>query len=77
MSFFEKQDNGVQLIYTPVKWKMFPNAVWNQNYTRYEIVAYRQTYNISHTLIGNNIFDHADVIRASPVCAAPASSFST
>ena len=40
--------------------------------------AYRQVFNISRTLVGNKIVDHADVVRAIPVGAAPTtSSFST
>ena len=40
--------------------------------------AYRKTSNIRRTLVGNNIVDHSDVVGASPVGAAPAtSSFST
>ena len=35
---------------------------------------YRQVSNISHTLVGNNIFDHSDVVGASPVGAAPTTS---
>ena len=39
---------------------------------------YRQTSNISHTLEGNKIVGHSDVVGAPPVGAAPtASSFST
>ena len=39
---------------------------------------YRQVSNISHTLAGNKIVDHSDVVGASPVGAAPTtSSFST
>ena len=39
---------------------------------------YRQTSNISHTLVGSKIVDHSDVIGALPVGAAPTtSSFST
>ena len=39
---------------------------------------YCQTSNISHTLQGNDIGDHSDVVGASPVGAAPTtSSFST
>ena len=40
-------------------------------------VTYRQTSNISHTLVGNAIVDHSDVVGASPVSAAPTTSFST
>ena len=40
--------------------------------------TYRQTSNISHTLVGNKIADHSDIVGASPVGAAPpTSSFST
>ena len=36
----------------------------------------RKTCNTRRTLVGNNIFDHSDVVGASPVGAAPtASSF--
>ena len=39
---------------------------------------YRHTSNISHTLVTNKIFDHSDVVRASPVGAASTTtSFST
>ena len=39
---------------------------------------YRQVSNIRRTLVGNQIVDHSDVVGASPVGAAPAtSSFST
>ena len=39
---------------------------------------YRQVSNIRHTLVGNWIVDHSDVVGASPVGAAPTtSSFST
>ena len=41
-------------------------------------VYYRKTYNISRTLVGNEIVDNSDVVGASPVGAAPTtSSFST
>ena len=39
---------------------------------------YRQTFNVSRTLIGNKIVDHSDVVGAAPVGVAPtASSFLT
>ena len=42
------------------------------------VQKYRQTSNINHTLVGNNIADHSDAVGASPVGAAPtASSFAT
>ena len=38
---------------------------------------YRETSNISRTLLGNKIFDHSDVVGASPVGAAPTTSSSS
>ena len=39
---------------------------------------YWQTSNIRHSLVGNKIVDHSDVVGASPVGAVPTtSSFST
>ena len=39
--------------------------------------GYRKVSDISHTLAGNKIVDHSDVVGASPVGAAPlTSSFS-
>ena len=35
---------------------------------------YRQTSNISRTLVGNKIVDHSDVVGALPVGAAPTTS---
>ena len=42
-------------------------------YTKSKYI-YRQTYNLSRTLVGNNIVDHSDVDEASPVGAAPTTS---
>ena len=39
--------------------------------------AYRKVSDIRRTLAGNKIVDHSDVVGASPVGAAPATSFST
>ena len=42
------------------------------------IKSYRQTSNIGHSLVGNKLIDHSDVVGASPIGAAPTtSSFST
>ena len=41
------------------------------------IKCYHQTSNISHTLVGNKIIDHSDVVGASPVGAAPITSSSS
>ena len=39
---------------------------------------FRKTSNIERTLLGNKIVDHSDVVEASPVGAAPTTSwFST
>ena len=44
----------------------------------YFVGSYRQVSNIRHSLLGNKIVDHSDVVGASPVGAAPIiSSFST
>ena len=49
-----------------------------ESLSEWSTMSFRQTSNISHTLIGNKIVDHSDVVGASPVGAAPAtSSFST
>ena len=34
---------------------------------------HRQTFNMRHTLVGNTLVDHADVVGVSPVGAAPTS----
>ena len=42
------------------------------------LLNYRETSNISRTVVGNKIVDNSDVVGASPVGAAPTtSSFST
>ena len=38
------------------------------------IQIYRQTSNTSRALVGNRIVDHSDLVGASPVGAAPATS---
>ena len=41
-------------------------------------ISYRETSNISHTLVGNKLVDNSDIVGVSPVGAAPTtSSFST
>ena len=46
--------------------------------THFDNNIYCQVSNIRHTLVGNKIVDHPDVVGASPVGAAPTtSSFST
>ena len=52
----------------------FPLAISQLSF----ISSHLQTSNVSHTLEGNNIVDHSDVVGVSPVGAAPTtSSFST
>ena len=41
---------------------------------RVQLKTYRQVSNVSHTLVGNEIVDHSDVVGASPVGAAPTTS---
>ena len=52
---------------------------WMKKSTAEELLMiYPQTSNISHSLVGNKIVDHSDVVGASPVGAAPTtSSFSS
>ena len=38
------------------------------------ISKYPQTFNISHTLVGNKIVDHSDVVETPPVGTAPTTS---
>ena len=40
----------------------------------FDIIQYRQTFNIRSTLLDNKIVDHSDVVGASPVGAAPPTS---
>ena len=49
-----------------------------ENIMEVRLGCYRQVSNIRHTLVGNEIVDHSDVVGASPGGAAPTtSSFST
>ena len=51
---------------------------WEKLQEATEKLSYRKTSNISRTLVGNEIVDNSDVVRAAPVGAAPTtSSFST
>ena len=54
---------------------MMPRSPNSPVYTK---AIYRKVSNMRRTLVGNKIVDHSDVVGASPVGAAPAtSSFST
>ena len=50
------------------------SVVWGTYLDLIRLSAYRQTNNISRTLVGNKIVYHADVDEASPIDAAPISS---
>ena len=73
------------LIHLKMKEKYYGNLWWNlmHNWVHLKVTlasptTYRKNSNIRHTLVGNKIVDHSDVIGASPVGAAPTtSSFST
>ena len=47
---------------------------WSQSYqlngAEEEIWIYRQTSDISHTLVGAEVFDHSDAVKSSNVGAA-------
>ena len=53
---------------------MGPFQIFHVIYFIYNI-HYRQVSNIRHTLIGNEIVDNSDVVWASPVGAAPTTSW--
>ena len=54
------------------------NVYMNYTHNQRSFETYRQVSNISHTLVGNKIVYHSDVVGTSPVGAAPTtSSFST
>ena len=55
---------------------MWSRQYWYKNYDRWARIwnIYRQTSNISRTLLSDNIVDHSDVVGASPVGAAPTTS---
>ena len=44
--------------------------MWNLN----QSTMYRRTSDVRHTLVGNKIVDHSDVVGASPIGAAPTTS---
>ena len=47
---------------------------WWSRYHQQAFSTYRQTSNISRTLVGTKIVDHPDVVGASPIGAAPTTS---
>ena len=50
-------------------------TVWNDEMILLQWKKYYcQTSNISHTLVGNKLVDHSDVVGASPVGFAPTTS---
>ena len=52
--------------------KYAQHAAQNPKFSQYP--SYHQTSNISHTLVGNEIADHSDVVGAAPVGTAPTTS---
>ena len=82
-------DSGNGLVQAPCHFlsQCWPKSMLSYGVTRPQCVnminlhcfiKYRQVSNIRHTLVGNKIVDHSDVVGASPVGAAPTtSSFST
>ena len=74
-SFMRSQRNVTLDIHLVKKW-ILTGRVYNSSNNIHNI--YRQTSNISRTLVGNKIVHHSDAFGTSPVGAAPsASSFST
>ena len=52
-------------------------GLYEAYYMSYIMQEYCQTFNLSHTLVGNKIVDHSDVVGTLPVGTVPtASSFS-
>ena len=47
---------------------------WLYYFYRFSDIMYRKVSNIRHTLAGNEIVDHSDVVEAPPVGAAPTTS---
>ena len=60
---------------TTIKYKTADLRVWFLEYTLRWASTYRQTFNIRRTFVGNKIVDHSDVVVASPIGAAPTTSF--
>ena len=72
IDYYDKLLYGISPTHLYITSLPFPltSRLWNS--------VYRQVSNISHTLVGNKIVDHSDVVGASPVGAArTTSSFST
>ena len=68
-------ENFVKITKFPFQWRKIAqnhaHILWDIVYL-HKFHAYRQTSNISCTLVGNKIDDHSDdVVGASPVGAAP------
>ena len=61
----------------PVTWKLFPfdDVIMKDSYcTVIAANTYRQISNTRRTLVGNKIVDYSNIVGASPVGAAPATS---
>ena len=60
------------------QWEVGKDLLWDTVELCYNMVVYRQTSNISRSLVGNKMAHQSDVVGASPIGAAPTtSSFST
>ena len=76
LQLFMRSQRNVTLDIPLVKKWILTGRVYNSSNNIHNI--YRQTSNISRTLVGNKIVHHSDAFGASPVGAAPStSSFST
>ena len=73
-NFANDKFNGIFLIQTLFRTEMSPNIrIW-LSLSHWQ---YRQTSNIGRALVRNKIFDHSDVVEASPVGVAPTTSSSS
>ena len=73
---FIPTSEGSSLYITHMANTKMANILWRRHFHNQFIevalyMTYRQTSNINQILISNKIGDHSDVIRASPVGAAP------
>ena len=76
------QQIPISLALTVMVWVGFDKQLIDPNDENWNITTMvkqinRRSSNISHTLVGNKIADHSNVVGASPVGAPTTSSFST
>ena len=71
-------DHGNKLQWIPDQHIKIPCVKYQPFCLGFNVLDYHQTSNISHTMVGNKIVDHSDVVGTLPVGAAPTISlFST